>query len=172
MVSGYRGKSTLAHILPHSAQQNSSVMELLQLTNEDLNSDRNLLLLANNIEYYFDRLKLSFVPHLGAGMKLQWILKIWDDSIRDKPLADGADEPIGSCEGKPLILHEDHIVYKRCLSYQAFWAAAKHLGGTFTEESIPYDFSSLDEPHIKKFMSVMKTMQSELFHTINQEVDD
>ena len=171
MLTQQTGTCTLAHILPFSSKRSSPVMNLLQLTPDQLDSSENLLLLADNIELAFDSLRVSFVPAIQEGMIERYVLKIWDDSVRDEPLfTHGHARTIGEFENCPLQLHEDHRLFRRCLTFQSFWAAARHLGGHFSANSLPFDMASLDEPHRANFLRLLQVKQTELRHDINAEV--
>ena len=170
MLTGQQGTVTLAHILPFSSQKNLTVLQLLELNAEELNSSRNLLLLTDNIEFYFDRLQLSFIPKIGEGLIKQFVLKIWDDSIRQQPIF--RDSPTGPLiqeyEGVPLTFNVGHTPYSRCLAYQAMWACAKNLGGDFQHNSIPYDISSLSPKKQNLFTEMLHTQQATLNAAINE----
>eukprot|EP01031_Cornospumella_fuschlensis_P036618 gene36618-44421_t len=147
-LTGRSGKLKLAHLLP--ASSDADIKNSLKISSGDdgIWSFRNVLLLSWNIEYYFDRKKLSFVQNaLHAD---QFDLKIWDSAVAQELIFDGAevssfegDNKIGYCVGRPLnlVMPNGKILqpFIRCLSYQAFmsFCAAKLLHG-----DIPNDFSS------------------------------
>ena len=67
-----------AHIIPNRAKSKTGVLKKLGYTAPDIDSVRNGLFLAHNIEFAFDRLQLCFVdnPHpLIDGL----VMKIYDD---------------------------------------------------------------------------------------------
>jgi hypothetical protein len=167
MITGIRGLVTLAHILPCSTLKHSNTLMLLGLEAKDLNDFRNLLLLSENIEFCFDRLKLSFIPVIGEGLLDVFEMKIWDDSIRDQPLyrssmVDLNAPRIGQFEGRRLVLNPAHKPFKRCLAYQSLWACSKYLGGDFTPDSIPYRIDSLDESRRTQFMALVQSQHAKL----------
>ncbi len=129
VLTGRSGKLKLAHLVPASA--NADIRDCLKLSNDDggIWSLRNVLLLSFDIEKAFDRKRLSFAPHPLA--QNTYILKVWDSSVRDELIWEGAteekvpkDNTIGFYEGHSLQLHMPSGVtlapFKRCLSYQHF----------------------------------------------------
>ena len=171
-LSGVQGTCTLAHILPVHARKISSVMQLLQMTESMLNSPGNLLLLASNIERAFDALKVSFVARLGEGLRTEFVLKIWDESVRSEPIFSGSAVTIGDCEHRPLMFNAEHHVYSRCFAYQGLWAAAKYLGGDLRDASDYFRVDSLDEPHQALFMQILAAKRAALSLTIERETED
>ena len=113
--------------MPLSASKNSSALKVLELSHEDLNRSQNLLLLASNIEFSFDRLKVSYVPSVDENFFEVFVLKIWDSSITTMQIFDGSPKTIGDYVNHSLKLR--HRVFKRYLAYQSMWACAKHLSG-------------------------------------------
>ena len=116
----------LAHILPLSAKPD--IRECLHLSDEDINSCRNLIFLCSNIEKAFDRLKVSFIPKSILDQSL--VLKIWDDDVKETKIFDGAEKCIGAFEGDPLNMQMpngvEHNPFRRCFAYQALHAYIKH----------------------------------------------
>jgi HNH endonuclease len=146
LLTGRAGKLKLAHILPASADED--IKRTLQISDIDLWSFRNVLLLAVNIEMAFDRNKLSFVPN--PLRENTYVLKIWDDSVKNTLIWDGAeiskeedDNTIGYYEDKPLNLlkgNGDYLMpFKRCLSYQNFIC---YFISNHSEIEVPDDFAS------------------------------
>ena len=114
----------LAHILPRSAKPD--IRECLHLSDEDINSVRNLIFLCSSVEKAFDRLKVSFTPKSVLDQSL--VLKIWDDDVRGIEVRKGTY--IGDFEGKPLNMQmpngDEHNPFRRCFAYQALHAFIKH----------------------------------------------
>jgi hypothetical protein len=109
------------------------------------------LLLSWNIEYYFDRKKLSFVQYPLHADKFD--LKIWDSAVAKELIFDGAkvssvvgDNTIGFYAGRSLNLHMPNgkilQPFKRCLSYQAF---VSFFSTKLLNDYAPPDFSSDNE---------------------------
>ena len=97
------------------------------MTLADLNSSRNGLWLARNIEKAFDKLKLglSFVPQdILHPLTLKMVA--WDDAVRETPIWDTNSDVIGQYEGCPLHL-DGHNPFRRALSYQAYMAHNHYL---------------------------------------------
>ena len=152
LLTKRNGKLKLAHILPASTHKR--IRDVLQITDEDIWSFRNVLLLSENTEKAFDRNQLSFVPH--PLLLNQYVLKFWDESVKKEEIWNGAkqlnvenDNLIGFYEGLPLNLRMEngvHLVpFKRCLSYQNFICFFKSKLST---HFVPDDFSSvLGEPN-------------------------
>jgi hypothetical protein len=116
----------LAHILPLKAKPD--IRECLHLSDEDINSFRNVIFLCSSVELAFDRLKVSFTPRSVLDQSL--VLKIWDDDVRGIEICEGAGTHIGDFEGKPLNMQMpngvEHNPFRRCFAYQALHAFIKH----------------------------------------------
>lgn len=148
--SGEGRKETLklAHLIPVSTSE--EIRSTLNISNDQngIWSFRNCLLLCWNIEYYYDRKKLSFVPH--PLQNNTYMLKIWDATIRNEPIYEGAvdenesgDSTIGYYENCCLKLQMENgiklVPFKRCLSNQMFVCfASTKLSNQF----VPPGFSS------------------------------
>jgi hypothetical protein len=87
---------------------------------DDLNSPRNGLFLAKNVEREFDLLRLSFVPK-DVLHPNQFKMVIWSDKSRNVPIWEGHAHKIGQYEGCTLILN-GHDPFRRALSFQAYQA--------------------------------------------------
>ena len=177
VLTGRSGSLKLAHLLPASA--NTEVKRTLAIQDVDIWSFRNVLLLAWNIEFWYDRTKLSFVPHpLYEGC---YVMKIWDDSIRNILIWEGAqpstvanDNTIGYYENRLLNLEMKNGIrldpFKRCLSYQNFIC--------FTESSLrgkkaPKDFGSdLGDPDDVRddFMTMRKSLEKDIESEAEPEI--
>jgi len=119
-------------------------------------------------------LELSFIPAIGdeqGNVVTTFVMKIWDGTIRSRPIFDGCDKLIGHYEGRRLVFAAGHSPYKRCFAFQSFWASVKHLGGDFDAQSIPYDLASLDENHRNRFLSIVRAKQLELHHSLSESTD-
>ena len=127
MVSGVSGglsaskdsnSVVCAHIIPNRAKTSPGALKKLGYTAQDIDSIRNALFLAQNIEIAFDRLQLCFVknPHpLTDG----FVMKIYDDVCRNVPLYTGSNEVIGKFDGKALTLGV-HSPFQSALCYHAY----------------------------------------------------
>jgi hypothetical protein len=167
-----RGIVTLAHLLPMSSRRAPSVLDLLQLTVDNLNDPGYLLLLASGIKQCFDRLQLSFVPSVNEEFVGQFVLKIWDNNIREKAIFDKSEFLIGSFEDRPITFNRLHAPCRRVLAYQSLWACSKYLGGSFTEGFLPYRIDSLDAHHQEMFMSLVRSRQGEFNAALIAEGQD
>ena len=138
----------LAHLVPASASED--ILNTIKLPNDEHGvwSLRNVLLLSWNIEHYYDRKKLSFVPHpLQQNM---YMMKIWDQDIGKELIYDEAvdeiesgDSTIGYYENRCLNLTMNNGTilepFKRCLSYQMFVCFAST---NLSADMAPDDFAS------------------------------
>jgi HNH endonuclease len=176
VLTGRAGMLKLAHLLPASA--NTEIKRTLAIQDVDIWNFRNVLLLAWNIEHWYDRTKLSFVPHpLYEGC---YVMKIWDDSIRNILIWEGAkvsteanDNTIGYYENRLLNLVMKNGIrldpFKRCLSYQNFIC--------FTESRLrakeaPKDFGSdLGDPEWTNVRDDFMTMRKSLEKDIESEAE-
>jgi len=106
------------------------------------------LLLSWNIEHYYDRKKLSFIPHPFHNNT--YVLKIWDKEVGNELIYNGAedeneagDSTIGYYENRCLKLKLDNGVtlepFKRCLSYQMFVSFAST---NLSNDHVPDDFAT------------------------------
>lgn len=132
MVSGVesseRDAIRAAHIIP--AVTSFDALEALNLTEEDIDSPRNGLLLAFNIERAYDSLWLSFVRHPILDVL---VLKVWNiDRFRDHPVFQEAKMTIKNCINRTLDLSRvnssvPHNPFLRGLAFQAYNAYIKHF---------------------------------------------
>lgn len=146
-----RDRVKVAHILPRSTK--SDVLGRMSIT--DVNDNRNLLLLSDNIEKAFDAMRVSFVRDESSPIVYRLQLRVWDASVREVPVYAGAQMTIGACEGNVLNLRlpsgDVHDAFKRCLSFHTLMCFVKHnvLSGTAAEE--PRDFDSSVYPEHDTF---------------------
>lgn len=110
----------VAHILPCSTK--AIVREKLGLTREfrhdHVNVSRwNFMVLRNDIESAFDRLKVSFLP-MDAIHQESFRLHIWDKGSVDADLL--------LLDGKPLQIPTGVSLSRRALSYQAICAFVEY----------------------------------------------
>jgi hypothetical protein len=166
----------LAHLVPASAP--ASILETLKLSNDEngIWSLRNVLLLCWNIEYYFDRKKLSFVSN--PLYENTYTLKLWDDAVGDELIYPGAedievgDRFIKFYVGRPLNLLMPNgvtlVPFKRCLSYQMFvsFAATK-----LPTADAPQDFVSDIDGWLAKRDDLMVSRRS-LEMTVAKETEE
>ena len=140
MVSGHVGTGDqvcAAHIVPCSSD--ASKLAFIGLTIDDVNSPRNGLFLAKNVEVAFDKLQLSFIKTMLFYDRLY--LKIWDDSCRSVPIWPGHTTlTIGDLDGRELVLGP-HRPFKRALSYRTYQA---YLRCTYVEKVMPEPYGPPD----------------------------
>jgi hypothetical protein len=110
----------VAHILPCSTK--AIVREKLGLTkefrNDNVDASRwNFMVLRNDIESAFDRLKVSFLP-MDAIHQESFRLHIWDKGSVDADLL--------LLDGKPLQIPTGVSLSRRALSYQAICAFVEY----------------------------------------------
>ena len=120
MVSNLKGNGDqviAAHILPCASAPVKLVK--LGLKKKDLQSSRNGLFLAKELERAFDSLKISFVK--SNTLREALYMKIWDDDCRKTRLWEGCKHTIGDYDGAKLKLGS-HEPFRRALSYQAYQA--------------------------------------------------
>ena len=142
------GQSVVAaHIVPVSAQRTQ--LRACGMDRRDLNSTRNGLMLAKNIERAFDALRLSFVPK-DPFRSSSLALKIWDPSLFEEKesVCDASNITIASCEGSPLMFEGNSLIgeevpydsasmpFRRALSFQAqhAFAHAQAMGWVSRDE--------------------------------------
>jgi hypothetical protein len=178
VLTGRSGKLKLAHLLPASAD--SDIQKTLRLSNDEYGvwSLRNVMLLSWNIEYYFDRKKLSFIQ--SPLYNDVFILKIWDSEVRDSLIFDGAkvfsmegDNKIGFYENRQLQLIMPNGVklqpFKRCLSYQAF---VSFYNTNLLNDAVPSDFGSDNETWLSKredMLVMRKSLEKEVVREVEEE---
>jgi hypothetical protein len=163
MVTGQSGDGeevVAAHLAP--AKSKARILDSIGMTEQDINSPRNFLLLSKNIEKAFDKLQLSFVKENPLSNNL--VMKIWDNSIRSKKIWEGSDHVIGSYDGAILRLGH-HIPFKRAMSYQAYQAYLVHKHLHFNE---PIDFGTEEA---REFARERKLMKQDVIKAINDEVE-
>ena len=91
------------------------------MTHGDLNTSSNLVFWAINIEKAYEKLQISFVKSVSLKLTEEYVMKIWDESIKASPIWEGSLRTIGEFENKPLILGK-HVIMKRGLSFHAIQA--------------------------------------------------
>lgn len=137
-LTGEVGSVKVAHIIPDSAD--TYVLNRLGLRQDfknNLDSDQrlNFMILDSSLEEAFDKLELSFIIKDRLHTS-SFILKIWDDAVRNGPL--------GRYEGCGLNVPVGVSLSRRALSYQALMAyihnKLKYPDHTPMDE--PVDFSS------------------------------
>jgi hypothetical protein len=120
MVSNLNGNGDqviAAHILPCASEQVK--LAKLGLKIKDLQSSRNGLFLAKELERAFDSLKISFIK--SNALKEALYMKIWNYDCRKTRLWEGCKHTIGDYDGAKLKLGS-HEPFRRALSYQAYQA--------------------------------------------------
>jgi hypothetical protein len=157
MVSGKLGgpkQVIAAHVMPHSAKVDT--LEYAGISRDEVNSARNCILLAVEIENAFDRLDVSFVP-LDLMHQSRFLLKVWTPrglqpgcirkghpgDVRSVALWPGCSSSIGDFEGVELFCGANSVL-KRALSFQA-WHAYHRAKSEHWEaaSAAPVDFGSL-----------------------------
>jgi hypothetical protein len=174
---GRKNTLKLAHLVPASA--NVDVLNTLKLSNDKNGvwSLRNVLLLSWNIEFYYDRKKLSFVPH--PLLENTYILKLWDKDVRNELIYEDAvdrveegDSKIGYYEGRCLQLTMPNgvilIPFKRCLSYQMFVSFAST---NLLTDRAPTDFGSDNDDWLSKRTDLLMARKS-LEKVIDTEAEE
>jgi hypothetical protein len=151
VVSSKEDSIRAAHIIP--AVTPLETIRKLNLKVEDIDSVRNGLLLARNIERAFDNLDISFVRNPLVQMEL--VMKIWNPAtFKDKPLFVGSQHFVSQFNGWKLNLdYQDesgrkHEPFLRGLAYQSFQAYLKWKFIVDIEE--PHDYSSEQESNFAK----------------------
>jgi hypothetical protein len=179
-------KVKLAHLVPASVKED--IRDTLRLTEEDIWSFRNVILLSENLEMCYDRNQLSFEPVPLYCNRFR--MKIWDEGIKGKLIWENAevvktdgDNTIGYYEGKELNLSMsiDKCMkpFKRCLSYQNFICFFRSkLSTKETPEDFSSDLGNPDNWKIKRddFMmmrlALEKATESEYFEDKEADTDD
>lgn len=152
----------VAHIV--SASSSVRILNLIRMTEADVNSLRNGLLLAKNFEVAFNRLQLSFVKSNPLSQNLY--LQIWDDSCRNEPIYDGSTRTIGDFEGEVLNLGS-HRPFRRALSFQAYQA--------FLQSKDISKFEELSEDgseKVTKYFEQQMLMKDSVLRDIQEELED
>lgn len=161
MVSGIESSKKddirAAHIIPAKTQ--FGTLQSLNLNEADVDSPKNGLLLAFNIERAFDSMWISFVQNpLKEGRYL--IMKIWnEENFIDHPLFPGCLQTIMNFKEFRLNLSlpfssGEHNPLLRGLAFQVYHAYNKHypLVPMSVELSHVLDYSSdKDSPHAELF---------------------
>jgi len=154
-----------AHLIPCSA----TALQLANvgLTVAEVNSTANLVFWMPSIEFYYDRLQLSFMKTNPLQDKL--FLKIWDDSIRDSKLHDDprvlTTPTIGDIDGYEIKLQ--HKVYTRLLAYQAYQACLKYGSDERTTRQSLYG-----SPGNYAFRSQADLLLSQFQKDTEEEIDE
>ena len=131
MLSGEEGNGlevVAAHIVPASTRP--KILDGIPMTIEELQSPRNGLFLAKEVEAAFDRLQISFIPQDILNPSTL-VMVIWSDEVKSTPLwkesassglkSSKCTLKIGEYEGRVLDL-KGHDPIKRALAYQATMA--------------------------------------------------
>jgi hypothetical protein len=168
-ISGDGECVVAAHIAP--ARSRVKYLRNIGLTEEDVNSSRNGLLLSKNIEIAFDRLQLSFIRGPVADLtglpRDGFTMKIWDDDCRDTFIWNGSKKRIGEYDGKQLLLGS-HNPLKRVLSYQAYTAFLHFRHVLNVTVSEPSEFGS---DNASNYYKNRKLMKDNLLRDVIEEVD-
>jgi len=112
--TGYSDEVVCAHILPRPAPK--YLMKRLGIN--DVDSLRNVFMVAKNIEYFYDRKKVSIVPCKepnSTGYKMI----VWDSSILDEKIFDGSDKTIRDVKDQVFHFADGKTPYTRIFHYQA-----------------------------------------------------
>jgi hypothetical protein len=144
MITGLNGDLAAAHLVPLNISK--KIASSLALENE-LNNVRNILILNHGIEQAYDKQRISFIPGNPLSNN-DFVLKIWDDSVRNEPISKNSKVLIGEYEHASLKLTfpggKVHFPFKRALSYHNFLTFMKwslHNNEIHNNEE-PVDFSS------------------------------
>lgn len=154
-----------AHIL--TASSDEDIYSSLGMSFADLNSPRNGLWLARNIEKAFDALFLSFVPR-DVLHPLTLALIIWDDVARMTPIWDDHQDLIGQYEGCSLQLHS-HQPFRRALSYQAYLAHSNYVNKLFPLDKVgcPAEFGTPST-----FITMRETLAAHFDNSVREELSE
>ena len=168
-ISGDGECVVAAHIAP--AHSRVKYLRNIGLTEEDVNSSRNGLLLSKNIEIAFNRLQLSFIRGPIADLtglpRDGFTMKIWDDDCRDTFIWNGSKKRIGEYDGKQLLLGT-HNPLKQVLSYQAYTAFLHFRHVLNVTVSEPSEFGS---DNASNYYKNRKLMKDNLLRDVIEEVD-
>ena len=118
VVTGKIGNSKQvvgAHLIP----RNTLPETLARLGISKVHVFQNILIICKEIELAYDKLALSFVP----GAMDRYVLKIWDPSVKNKPIFTGSDFKISEFEGYAISIPEGTKIYSRILCYHAYLAS-------------------------------------------------
>ena len=168
-ISGDGECVVAAHIAP--AHSRVKYLRNIGLTEEDVNSSRNGLLLSKNIEIAFNRLQLSFIRGPIADLtglpRDGFTMKIWDDDCRNTFIWNGSKKRIGEYDGKQLLLGT-HNPLKQVLSYQAYTAFLHFRHVLNVTVSEPSEFGS---DNASNYYKNRKLMKDNLLRDVIEEVD-
>ena len=129
---GNNQQVTTSHLLKHGTRHHMrKVFEF-----DDINDKRNLLMLSKGVEKAFETGRIYFE---GGNDDRTFIMKIFDQTVKDELIFDGSNVKIGSLEGKKLRIPKDvQPPFKRVLSHHAQDAYRKALErGFITSETKP-----------------------------------
>ena len=172
MVSGLFGDNNqvlCGHIVPCKSPAHK--IEALGLKLIDLNSIKNLVFWAAGIEHCYDRLEISFVR--TNPLRDAFFLKIHTDSAKAVPLWPGSPKTVGEYDGCELNLKR-HVIFKRCLSFQAYQSALRHnLTSEVIENSLyrsPGAYRFVQDSNL--YLAMRKRLESEITLEMGQDGDD
>lgn len=148
-VEGDNEEIQAAHIAP--AKSKIKLLASIGLTQDDVNSVKNGLMLAFGIHNEFDNLRISFVKSNPLSETLY--MKIWDDTCRNTLLFEGSQRTVGEFDGAMLNLGT-HQPFKRALSCQAYMAFLKFKHIPANLEAVEY--GSENESSYFKERQIMK----------------
>ena len=163
-ISGNDNQVICAHLLPLKAPLRRLEQEL-GISPEDLHGPKNCVFWSTGLEGAYEALQVSYVKSNPLEDSLR--LKIWDDSVKEKPIFVGSPHKIGEYEGHMLNLGE-HIVMKRALSFQAYQA---YLVWKPNEELVR-EICNYGSPGLYKFKKKLELMRTGYFKDVDNEVGD
>ena len=155
-----------AHIL--TASSDEDIYSSLGMNFADLNSPRNGLWLARNVEKAFDALLLSFVPRDILHPRMLTLI-IWDDDARMTPIWDAHQDLIGQYEGCSLQLHS-HEPFRRALSYQAYLAHSNYVNKLLPVDKVgcPAEFGAPPST----FITMREMLVAQFDNSVREELNE
>jgi hypothetical protein len=160
-IIGNRKVVTSAHLLPRNAPGHF----LQELDIDNVDHFQNMVILCQNIEKTFDKKQLCFV--LDEEDPLCFVLKIWDQGVKDKLVFEGDPEArtIGSYDGRKMRFKEDKVPFKRVLSLhaQCSYETAKKMNWINEDEPKPVNYASpLEHVRIPNFRELFHQSSTDL----------
>ena len=153
-IIGDRKMVTNAHLLPRNAPAHF----LEELGIDDVDDVRNMVILCQNVEKLFEQKRLCFL--LDDDEPGCFVLKIWDEKVKNKPLFDGdplADrQNIGTYSGHKMRFAQGKTPFTRALSLhaQCSYETAKKNKWIDADEPKPDKYGSPLQDDILSFRDI------------------
>lgn len=106
-----------AHIWPNHTHGNG--LQLFNLSPENVSDPRNFLRLHGDIEYYFDRCHLTFVPSFNGSFS-SFKIHVLDPGILNVQIGGSSGLTFSELHGRSLIFHNKNRPYARILAAHAY----------------------------------------------------